>query len=325
MTGAFVISLDFELAWGMREKEHYRANILGGRKALPRILNLLEEFNVKATIAAVGLLFYRTKVEVLAALPQGPVEYLDSRHNWYPDYLMSKVGADEGSDPCHFAGSLIAQIPPGHEVATHTFSHYYALEPKVDADAFRREMARMTYAESIVWPGHQYDDAHLSMCRDLGIKSFRGNERHWIYRALNTEAYNSRMRRLLRLIDSYLSVTGHNTHSWEELDDPSGLVNIPSSRFLRPYSPRVAVLDALRLRRITKAMTYAARENRIFHLWWHPHNFGLHTDENLAFLRRILDHYRSLEEYSFTSMTMSECAMEKTHDQPNNRTSHQTA
>jgi hypothetical protein len=55
-------------------------------------------------------------------------------------------------------------------------------------------------------------------------------------------------------------------------------------------------------------MTDAAKRGRIYHLWWHPHNFGVHLDENLAFLRLVLDHYRLLRErYEFQSVTMSDC------------------
>jgi hypothetical protein len=47
----------------------------------------------------------------------------------------------------------------------------------------------------------------------------------------------------------------------------------------------------------------------LFHLWWHPHNFGKNTDQNMSFLRSILDHYKTLEEkFVFRSATMAEVA-----------------
>src|SRR5256885_2930105 len=52
------------------------------------------------------------------------------------------------------------------------------------------------------------------------------------------------------------------------------MVDIPASRFLRPVG-NSAVLERLRLQRITSAMETAARRRRLFHLWWHPHNFGV--------------------------------------------------
>ena len=59
--GALVISLDFELHWGVRDKRPvdgpYRENLLGAREAIPQMLDLFEEFGVAATWATVGFLF----------------------------------------------------------------------------------------------------------------------------------------------------------------------------------------------------------------------------------------------------------------------------
>ena len=48
--GAFVISLDFELHWGVRDrlgsKDSYGNSLLGARKAIPRMLDLFREFEI---------------------------------------------------------------------------------------------------------------------------------------------------------------------------------------------------------------------------------------------------------------------------------------
>jgi hypothetical protein len=65
----------------------------------------------------------------------------------------------------------------------------------------------------------------------------------------------------------------------------------------------------LRLRRIKKAMNEAADNGRIFHLWWHPHNFGKNTKMNLAFLELILRHYHTLrQERHCMSLNLAEIA-----------------
>jgi hypothetical protein len=44
-------------------------------------------------------------------------------------------------------------------------------------------------------------------------------------------------------------------------------------------------------------------------LWWHPHNFGADTTENIAFLSRVLEHFRRLREScGMQSATMAEAA-----------------
>ncbi len=56
-------------------------------------------------------------------------------------------------------------------------------------------------------------------------------------------------------------------------------------------------------------MTYAAENGRLFHLWWHPHDFGLNTDKNLANLKEILEHYEFLnQKYGFESKNIGEVA-----------------
>ena len=45
MNGTFMVSLDLELFWGMLEVhtlESYQDNILGGKKAIPQLLQLFE-------------------------------------------------------------------------------------------------------------------------------------------------------------------------------------------------------------------------------------------------------------------------------------------
>jgi hypothetical protein len=112
------------------------------------------------------------------------------------------------------------------------------------------------------------------------------------------------------LLDSYLPIGGAHGHEPAFVD---GMVNVPASRFLRPVG-KSAVLERLRLRRITSAMETAARRRKIFHLWWHPHNFGVDLQENLTFLRGILDCFRALQErYSMRSMTMAAVADEVFH------------
>jgi hypothetical protein len=58
-------------------------------------------------------------------------------------------------------------------------------------------------------------------------------------------------------------------------------------------------------------MSHAAKTNTLYHLWWHPHNFGIHQEKNLNFLEKILQHFRSLESrYGMVSMNMAEAAAE---------------
>lgn len=316
--GIFVVSLDFELYWGARDHatlERYRPRLLGVRQAVPALLDLFARYGIHATWATVGFLFFDSREQLLAALPRRRPAYSDPRLSPYPH--LATVGVDESTDPCHFGAALVRQIMacPGQEIGTHTFSHYYCLEPGQDISQFREDLAAAQKAaarfglklESLVFPRNQFNRQYLEVCRQLGIRVFRGTESSWLYRA-RSQKEERLLRRALRLLDSYLPLTSHNCSGPEVARD--GLpYNIPSSRFLRPYAPALRLLEPLRLQRILGALRYAARRGRTFHLWWHPHNFGAHTRQNLAFLEKVLREYALLRSrYGMESLNVGEVA-----------------
>lgn len=319
--GAFVISLDFELFWGMRDKrtlEEYGRRILGVRAALPRMLDTFDAHGVKATFATVGLLFFDTKAELLGGLPEERPSYSNARLSPFVGHLDT-IGNNEQEDPYHFGASLIRRIQERsmHELACHTFSHYYCLENGQTPDQFESDLLAAKRAaapfgihlRSFVFPRNQYNAAYLEICRRHGITAYRGNERSWLYQARSRQQ-ETYFRRGIRLLDAWLNLSGPNCHAFPTTTENLP-VDIPSSRFLRPWSARWRVLDGLRLRRITQAMDHAARTGTVFHLWWHPHNFGQDLDRNMAFLEQVLKHYDTLHTtYGFRSMTMGEIANE---------------
>ena len=320
-TGRFVISLDFELMWGVRDKRtiaDYGRNILGVRQVVPALLALFAERRIACTWATVGMLFFATKRDLLAALPEQRPRYADPRLSPYHD--LSGIGDGEETDPYWYGLSMIKRVMdyPRQEIGTHTFSHFYCLEPGGDPPAFRADLEACAAAAarlgltlaSIVFPRNQTSAAHLSVCRDVGLRAFRGNERIWFHRAGSGDD-QTLLRRGFRLADSFLPLGGAYDRDPSIVD---GLIDVPSSRFLRPALGNDR-LETLRFTRIASAMETAARRKTVFHLWWHPHNFGVQTDRNLAFLRAILDHFRTLEDrFGMRSMTMAEVANEALDD-----------
>jgi hypothetical protein len=112
----------------------------------------------------------------------------------------------------------------------------------------------------------------------------------------------------MRLVDSYVNLMGRHTFDLES-DGRARPVNIPASRFLRPYNRKLKFLEPLKIRRILHDMTAAARTNRAYHLWWHPEDFGLDTETNLSQLRCLAEHFRKLQvQYKMRSKTMFEAA-----------------
>ncbi len=316
--GTFIISLDFELHWGMRDVktvDQHRENLLGVRRVVPTLLATFAEYDIHATWATVGFLFFARRSDLLRALPVERPKYTDPRLSPYAD--INTIGADESEDPFHFARSLLEQIRSheSQEIASQTFSHYYCLEPEHSVAAFRSDLnaARAAASDfgvaltSIVFPGNQYDETHLQICGELGFRAFRGNPRSLLYRP-RIRAKQNHWIRAARLLDSHCNLFSHQCYSLEQ-GEGSPPINLPASRFLRPYTA-LAPAQALQERRVMSDLTYAARQGLSYHLWWHPHNFGKRLEKNICMLRRILDHFHSLRErYGIQSKNMAEAAL----------------
>lgn len=299
-----------ELNWGVHDVytlDKYGENILGARLAIPKILQLFLTYDIHATWAVVGMLYSANKHDLLNSLEKLNLNY--KKESFSPKYNLPNVGENEGQDPYHYALSLIQAIRevPKQEIGTHTFSHYYCLEEGQHLEHFEKDLQAVVDLKegvtSLVFPRNQTNKDYLQLCKKYGITAYRGTEDSWIYRPY-TEKTNTPIKRILRLIDSYVNITGHHTYSLKTIQtDP--IINIKSSRFLRPYNKRLKSLEGLRLQRIKNGLTKAAKNNEFYHLWWHPHNFGRNTEENLLFLEEILKHVDFLKQkYNFQSMHM---------------------
>lgn len=303
MAGRFVISLDFELMWGVRDHRSladYGDAVLGGRAAIPRMLALFEAHGIRATWATVGLLMARNRDEIMDHAPT--LRPACRSHSETPyAFIDNGLGRDEDADPWHFGRSLVERVAatPGQEIGTHSFSHFHYLEPGFTPQAFAADLdaarslagAAGLAPRSIVFARNQMDDAAIAIAVDKGFPAFRGNPASTLYRA-RAGADNSAPVRLARLADSVAPLTRLDHRA-----APShGGMNVPASRFLRPWNARFPAFSRLHLRRVMGEMTRAARQGGLYHLWWHPHNFGRHTDANLAGLATILRHFRALHD-----------------------------
>jgi len=316
--GVLIISLDFELYWGVRDKKtinEYKENLLGARIVIPKLLELFNQYDIHATWATVGFLFHDNFEELINSLPPLKPRYNNTSLN--PYYEMEQIGRNESEDPYHYALSLIKKINSfkNQEIATHTYSHYYCMEDGQDLDSFESDLRAAInigkknniQIESLIFPRNQYKPEYLEIAKKNGITSFRGNRKSWIYRSRKESEY-SLGHKMLRFLDSNINISGHNCHSLAEIgaDYP---FNIPASQFLYPYNSKLRAFDRMKLNRICSDMQYAAMNNEVYHLWWHPHNFGINTQQNLDILTKILECFRYLKkDYGMESFTMQQLA-----------------
>lgn len=314
--GQLVISLDFELHWGnlSRPLAQERARLIGTRDAIPRLLSLFESFGVHATWATVGFLFADGVDELRACLPDQRPRYADESLDPYLYIERTNLGHSESQDPVHFAPSLIRKIldTPGQEVGSHSFSHYRCLDDMSGPNAFaadlaaaRRVAARFNIElRSFVFARNQFTPRYLREMTSAGITAYRGNSLSSADRPRRSDEQHP-MVRAYRFLGSYLPLAHSAAPVRRTADGP---VDIPANRFLRPYTPRLRALEPLKVRRVVAELRAAARRDRTYHLWWHPENIGLHTDESLEGITVILREFDALRtQHGMVSMAMRDC------------------
>jgi peptidoglycan/xylan/chitin deacetylase (PgdA/CDA1 family) len=344
--GAFIISLDFELHWGFFDRRPLDApakrQLSAAREAAGDLLDLFEERKVHATWAAVGLLLPENR-EARRELRPALLPRYERREL---DPYAVEVGENEEEDPWHYAASIARRIAavPGQEPATHTYGHYYCLEEGQDEASFEADLRSAVEAGgrlgarpvSIIFPRNQHKPAYDDILRRWGIRAYRGNPAAWCYAEADERKANMPFRRALRLLDAYLPLVRDLDYRWEEAhcgaaDTAAGAeteaagtgpCNFRASRFLRPYSQKFRLFEPLRLKRICGELEAAARDGKIYHLWWHPHNFAAHRAENMAFLCRVLDRFEKLRRrFGMESLSMGEAAQKELKEGPERATS----
>lgn len=331
-TGGLVLSLDFELEWGVRDTlaagGGYRDALLGGREAVPRMLDVFDAYGVAATWATVGFLFAESREELEAYAPTVRPRYLNEALNPY----TARLGEGERDDPIHYAPSLLREIAgrPRQEIGSHTFSHYYCLEPGQTAGAFDADLAsavalaraRGVELRSLVFPRNQVRSDYLPVVARHGFRAFRGPEPGLPYRARSHAEKQAWLLRGARLLDAYLNLSGSGAVDVPEASAADQPVNVAGSRFLRPVSATLRLAEPLRIRRIVRGMRAAAAHGQFYHLWWHPHNFGRDVEDNFAALDTVLRAYLELRDrYGFPSYAMHEVAETAPHEAPAAQTS----
>ncbi|WP_223034493.1 polysaccharide deacetylase family protein [Hanstruepera marina] len=318
--GYLLISLDFELFWGVRDvktKSGYKENLLNVQKVIPRLLELADKYEVKLNFATIGFLFATNKKELLDFAPSIKPTYKNSIFN--PYQYIDNIDDGENYNLYHYAPNLIDLINSNknHEIATHTFSHFYVNETGQTIEQFENDLlAAIAIAKqkgitfkSIVFPRNQINEDYLSVCLKHGITNYRGTEKHWMFDTTDTNRLERPSHKMFRLMDAYFNLSGYNTYPLSNIKSINGVLNIPSSKFFRPYSKSLKALELRRINRVKKGLTYAAKHNEIYHMWWHPHNFGANIEENFNNLETIFKHFTTLKrDYSFNSLTMSEIA-----------------
>jgi len=283
--GAFVVSLDFELAWGTRGRpsaDKVDRYLSGTRQAIDRMLELFQQYEVSATWVMVGgLLLGGSKRHPLLTdtrYEDIPIGDCRSQPNWYAEDIVEKI--------CNCG---VAQ-----EIGCHTLTHMYVNETDESRQQFDWELGEfvklfqqrgLPTPKSFIFPKHYMH--HFDLIAKHGFKCYRGPESGWFERLPSAP-----LRGAMRLVNSRLRrapVVGLPSPS------PEGLVEIPSSHFYAPFQSvgkYVSLND--RVAQAKAGLNAAAKQKKIYHLWTHPFNMGADTKQLLDSLEAILRHSETL-------------------------------
>ena len=318
MPGVFTISLDFELHWGVFDKknrETQKTCYLNTVALIPELLRLFEQYDAHVTWATVGSLFAKDSIEWDKMKPQLMPTFTNENYSAYS--YVDKNGLSEKYHWAHFAPESVEEILQysGQELGTHTFSHYYCLEPEQNPEAFRADLDAAAKAAgvfnkklvSLVFPRNQFEPEFLNICYEKGIRAVRSNPGDWFWEPI-PDSSSSFIRKIFRTGDAYVEIGKRTSYPLNSIKKPpKEPIQLPASRFLRPWQPKFEFSNRLHLKRVLNEMLIAAKNKECYHLWWHPENFGYYPKQNLDQLEILLKHYQKLKnQYGMKSWNMGE-------------------
>ena len=288
--GAFVISIDTELAWG---EAHRRDGTAGShhfaaeREVVDGVLDIFARLGIAATWAVVGHLFLDAcerdadgRAHPDAARPD--YAWLDG--DWF-DVDPCTTAAD---DPYWYGPDIVAAIaacPVPQEIGNHSFSHVIVDDPACTPDVFSSELVRSRAVataagvdlRSFVFPRNAI--GQVERLAEHGFRCFRGGR--------PTAAFAGEpgwRRRALAVLDKVHPQAGSAVRPAAH---PSGVWNVPQTYLFAPATSGRRLPPALWVRRPLARLRQAARHRSLFHLWFHPYNVTDDPERSLDALERI--------------------------------------
>lgn len=273
-TGYFIFSLDTELGTGYFDYDEIRNRIFSAdgsreRENIARILELLEEFQITATWAVVGHIFYEHCEECEIC----PILEWKGKYQSYEDAYKTRHPLWYGADVV----DMLLNQKMKHEIAFHGYSHKpFNTLSREEAEIEIREFIRVAsrkgiHAKSVVFPRNKV--GHLDLFEKYGFTNYRSEESLPL---LTRNKYI--VGRMAKNLDHILGISTPPVH---DLKDFAGgnMVNLISTQHVFGFSRDTDLLlekwgfPTLRVRRIVRAVRKAAAQKKVAHIWVHPEEF----------------------------------------------------
>jgi peptidoglycan/xylan/chitin deacetylase (PgdA/CDA1 family) len=292
--GAFVVSIDTEMAWGMAHRPDgvaeavRRGDYDDERRLVDQALGVFERHGIAATWAVVGHLFLDRCEPGPGGRPHPDLArpaygWLDGR-DWFGIDPCSALDAA----PAFYGRDIVERIRDcrvTQELACHGFSHVMIGDEGCEPGVFDSELAASASAagevgvdlRSFVFPRNSL--GHLDRLPAHGYVAFRGGRVRPAFAGQPPWA-----RRALRLADQVRPLAGSTARPAR---DPSGVWNVPQTYLFSPATQRPRLPVAAWVRRPIARLRQAARHRSLFHLWFHPYNLTAAPERAIDALDRI--------------------------------------
>lgn len=286
--GYFIFSLDTELGTGYFDKDDDRKELFSAdgsqeREKIARILDLLEEYQIIATWAVVGHIFYERCEECEIC----PILEWKGKYKSYEEAYKTQHPLWYGADVV----DTLLNAKLNHEIAFHGYSHetfdsISREKAEVDIQEFMRVASRKGIeAKSIVFPRNKV--GHLDLFEKYGFLCYRGEE------PLPPHAKNKHIvGKVAKHLDHVLGISTPPIYEMEEFAG-GNMINLKETQHIFGFNRKTEILldgwglPYLRIRRMTNAIRKAASEKKVAHIWAHPWEFR--TDADFGKLRYIFE------------------------------------
>lgn len=305
-SGTFVVSLDTELAWGTFDTEAGYRPFEEAYRRTPSVVrelcSLFETYEIPATWAVVAHLFEDCGGE--HDCTRVDLDWID---DWYGS-LPCRNGVDQELWYAPEILDTIRSCSVPQEVGLHGYSHLILGADGCSREVVRREVnaaidalnAQGISPSSFVFPRN--DIGHLNVLADAGIEVIRGVDDIWFEK----QDLPRTIRKPFRFANEALSwappvVTPRKRN---------GVIEIPGSQVFRPFHGGWQFApERTRVARAKKGLEAAAETGQIFHLRFHPFDFGFEPDRMLEFFEQVLEYVTTLQRRGELSVrTLSEIA-----------------
>jgi len=276
--GKFVISIDFELAWGgifdetilHKNLELYKQT----RKAIYEIIDLFEKHKISATWAFVGHLMLESCEKI------NNVKHPDivrPNYSWFnKDWFHHDPCTRKDINSIWYADDVLKKVMSCkvmQEIASHSFSHILFGEEGCSKECAESDIRKCvevasTYdinLSSFVFPCHS--EGHKDILKKYGFN---------IYRGYSYDRYskikNKKIKRVALIIDKIFAVTPKTSNL--EMDE-YGLYYIPGNLSYYKYNGWKHTLTRKSLvKQVKKGIDLAVQRGEIFHFWFHPYQIA---------------------------------------------------